>query len=143
MTCTDTSFLISLYGTDVNTPATLQLFRDDSDRLVIHPFVRFEFVNALRHLVFRGKISVSERIEWQSHFESDLGTGHILMVSADANEVLQLAAAMSEKSTETGGHRGFDILLVAAAKILGATRFWSFDERQRKFAAAEGFELSP
>lgn len=143
MVCADTSFLISLYGTDVNTPAAKQHVAGAADRLVVHAISDFEFANALRLLVFREKISPPQRAAWQANYEADKAAGILLATEIDVNAVFRLADVMSSTRTETGGHRGYDILQAAAAKLLGATEFWSFDGKQRALAAAEGLKVGP
>jgi predicted nucleic acid-binding protein len=39
--------------------------------------------------------------------------------------------------------RSFDILHVAAALELGATKFWSFDDRQKRLAEEVGLRVNP
>ena len=43
--------------------------------------------------------------------------------------------------TVTGGHRGFDILHVATARLLRATEFLTFDANQKMLAGAEGLAV--
>jgi hypothetical protein len=143
MVCADTSFLISLYGTDVNTPAAKQHVGGVTDRLVVHAISDFEFSNAVRSLVFRGKIRPPQGAAWQANYEADKAAGILLAAEIDVNAVFRLADFLSSAWTETGGHRGYDILQVAAAKLLGATEFWSFDGKQRALAAAEGLKVGP
>jgi predicted nucleic acid-binding protein len=50
---------------------------------------------------------------------------------------------LSDKYTVTAGHRAYDILQVAAALVVGATEFWSFDGKQRALAQAEGLKVGP
>ncbi len=143
MTCADTSFLISFYGDDVNSEDVRQ-FRTASRRpLHIHSLNDFELANALRTLVFRGKITASQRSAWLADYEEDKAIGTLIFTKLDANAVLRRADVMSVAWTETDGHRAYDILHIAAAKILGATEFWSFDGRQRTLAVAEGLAVGP
>ena len=46
------------------------------------------------------------------------------------------------RHTAKHGFRTFDILHIAFARLLGCDHFFSFDERARKLAALEGFEIS-
>jgi len=50
---------------------------------------------------------------------------------------------MSEQHSAVNGARSLDILHVASAKMLNATEFISFDNRQRTLAAASGFRVAP
>lgn len=58
MICADTSFLISFYGDDVNSEQARMLMVS-IESLSVHVISEFEFANALRLLVFRGKIDSS------------------------------------------------------------------------------------
>lgn len=49
-----------------------------------------------------------------------------------------MAERLSAARTKTEGFRALDTLQVATALHLNAKEFLSFDERQRKLAAAEG-----
>ena len=48
------------------------------------------------------------------------------------------AKRLSAMHTRTGGHRGFDILHVAATLQLKGERLLTFDGNQKKLADAEG-----
>lgn len=143
MICADTSFLISFYGDDVNSPEARRHQLASKDVLLIHIFNEVELRNVLRALVFRGSISTTQRAEWLAEYEADKQSGILREMSIDANAVLHRAEALSRAWTETGGHRGYDILQVAAAEELGATDFWSFDDRQRRLATAVSMRVGP
>ncbi|MEO7318098.1 MAG: PIN domain-containing protein [Chthoniobacteraceae bacterium] len=143
MICADTSFLLSYYGEDSlserarahRTTATLPLS--------IHAFNEFEFANALRLLVYRGKALPQQRQAWLASYEADKISGLLAAIEFDANAVIRVAETISAARTATSGDRSYDILLIAAAKLLGATEFWSFDSRQRDLATAEGLIVGP
>ena len=143
MICADTSFLISLYGDDVNSRSACRFQAASRRPLVVHVFNDFELANALRTLVFRGKITIPQRTEWLADYAADKAAGDLEATRIDANAVLARATLLSARHTETSGNRSYDILLVAAALTLGATDFWSFDARQRTLAAAEGLNVGP
>lgn len=142
MICADTSFLLSYYGEDVFSERA-RAHHSTTQPIHIHSLNRFEFANALRLLVFRKKISTEQRDSFLSAFEADKHAGILAFTEVDANDVLFHAEAISVAQAETLGNRAYDILRVAAAKILGATDFWSFDGRQRTLAAAEGLTVGP
>lgn len=56
-------------------------------------------------------------------------------------DVLEVATRLSATHTMNGGHCGFDILHVAAALVLGAALFLTFDDNQKKLAVAEGLAM--
>ena len=142
MICADTSFLISYYGDDVNSEAArAQMSR--ATALTIHAVSDFEITNALRLLVFRGKITTTQRETWLETYRADLRCGALIAEPVSLSSVFEMAEEISAKYTESGGHRAYDILQVAAAKLLGVADFWSFDSRQRQLAAAEGMNVGP
>jgi predicted nucleic acid-binding protein len=49
-----------------------------------------------------------------------------------------MAKRLSATHTLAGGHRGFDMLHVAAATQLKARQFLTFDANQKKLAESEG-----
>ena len=93
--------------------------------------------------MFRGLITGVEKRLWLADYEADKGLGVLIETGVDANAVLRRAATISAARTESSGNRSYDILLVAAAKLLGATHFWTFDSRQRELAAAECLLVCP
>lgn len=143
MICTDTSFLISLYGNDVNSPEAKRLWSAASQPVVVHALNDFEFGNALRLLAFRQIIQPQHMAAWLANCEADKAAGLLLTPALDMNAVLRHALRLSTTHSQRGGHRGFDIFLTAAALELGATHLWSFDTRQRQLAAAEGLAVLP
>lgn len=143
MICADTSFLLAYYGEDSLSEQARAHRGTATQPLSIHGFNEFEFANALRLLVFRGKALPEQRAAWFASYEADKKSGILIFTEIDANVVLRLAESISVAQTETGGNRSYDILHVAAAKVLGADEFWSFGARQRTLAAAEGLAVGP
>ena len=143
MICADTSFLLSYYGEDVFSERARAHRATATQAIHIHSFNEFELANALRLHVFRKKIAAEQMDEWLASFEADKSAGILVLAAVDANAVLRRAEILSAAQTKTGGNRSYDILHIAAAKILGATEFWSFDGKQRALAAAEGLTVGP
>ncbi len=143
MICADTSFLISLYGMDANTPAAGQQSAGTSYPIHVNAVIDFEFHNAVRLLVFRQKIAPAQRLSRVAAYQADKTAGLLVVSGLDTNAVFVEAEVISAAHGEQGGHRGYDILIVAAAKLIGAKEFWSFDGKQRALAAAEGFTVGP
>ncbi|MFN0077569.1 MAG: type II toxin-antitoxin system VapC family toxin [Prosthecobacter sp.] len=142
MICADTSFLISYYGDDVNSEVA-RAHMAKAAVLNVHAVNDFEFANALRLLVFRGKITATHRASWLETYHADIQRGALISEPVALESVFEEAEEISTKHAETGGHRAYDILQVAAALLLGATDFWSFDGKQRQLAAAEGMSVGP
>ena len=143
MVCADTSFLISLYGNDENSVAA-GTHRAASDApLVVHPIIDFEYANAVRALVFRHRIEPEQCDRWLAYYDAEKAQGFLISAVLDQNAVFAAAAKISATHTSAAGNRAYDILHIAAAKVLGATEFWSFDAKQRELARAEGLVVGP
>lgn len=134
----DTSFLFSLYGSDSKTPAAVKWSSENSLEIVVTILSRFELINALRFAECRRFIPLGKSAAYTADFESDLCDGRLVEQSCDLTEVMAEAFRLSQAHTLTGGHRGFDILHVASAKMAGATHFLTFDANQKKLAEKEG-----
>jgi predicted nucleic acid-binding protein len=141
MICADTSFLFSLYGSDVNTPAAQNAVVARAEPL--HVLNTFEFENAVRLRFFQGKLTVTERDRILNGYRQDLRAGRLIAVSVNLPAVFNEAARLSAAHTETIGNRAYDILHVAAALLAGATEFWSFDDKQRSLGTSEALLVRP
>jgi predicted nucleic acid-binding protein len=143
MICADTSFLFSFYGSDVNTPAAQSQVRISHSPLHVHVVNSFEFENAVRLRFFQGKLTSVERDQIITGYRGDVKSGRVIQMSLSMPDVFDEAARFSAAHTETLGTRAYDILQVAAALVVGATEFWSFDGKQRALAQAEGLKVGP
>jgi predicted nucleic acid-binding protein len=143
MNVADTSFLFSLYGNDAHTPAAIAWVGGQKDPVTIGMPGRYELGNTLRFAAFRKVISLSDATSSLAAFESDIKTGHLAVAQADLAQVVAEAMRLSSLRTLTGGHRSFDILHVATASVLKATRFLTFDDNQGKLAASAGLAIGP
>jgi predicted nucleic acid-binding protein len=143
MILADTIFLISLYGRDVNTPAAKKLVSSRALPIHVTTVNDFEFSNALRLLVFRGKITPASLRSQISAYETDKAAGRVVQLPCDTNRIFLIAESLSAANTESGGHRAYDILQVAASLDAGAKEFWTFDGRQGSLAQAVGLLVGP
>lgn len=139
----DASFLVSLYGVDVNTPAARAWLAANAQPILLTGALRFETENALRLAFFRGRITSEELAQALADIESDLVQG-ILIATALASalhwaECRRISAA----HTSTTGSRAYDITHVGAAVLLKADTFLSFDGRQRTLAVTLGLAVAP
>lgn len=131
----DSSFLVSCYLADANTPkAKLQLSKIG----VALPFTALhalEVRNAFKLGVFRRLItSAQAQLAW-SELEADLHKGRLIRTAVKWQVAFRVASSLSERHSATNGARSLDILHVAAAKSLRVTHFISFDSRQSSLAA--------
>ena len=141
VTCTDTSFLFSIYGNDSHSPDALAWARRNPEPIHISCLNRFELLNALRLAEFRRLVSSGQAAVFTTQFEQDLRQGRLIETPANLSDILTEASRLSAARTIAGGHRGFDILHVAAARIMGATRFLTFDTNQKQLAKTEGLSV--
>ncbi len=136
----DTSFLVSVYLPDANSPAAWALMKS-RPYLYLTPFHDLEFVNAIELAVFRGLVKRVEARAVIANYEQD--RAGLFAVTAFPPELFTRAEQMARRRTAVIGTRSLDIVHVAAAQILTADVFFSFDERQRKLAKLEGLKVRP
>jgi len=136
--CGDTSFFFSLYGNDGNSSRAVIWTATCMLPITLSPYNPYEMGNALRFAEFRKAIKPGESAMYWSQFESATRHGRLLRQPCNLADVLDEATRLSSTHTLTGGHRGFDVLHVAAALVLGAKKFLTFDGNQKKLAEAEG-----
>lgn len=139
----DTSFLFSLFGGDAHTAAARAWAIQMKQPIAVTALNRYEFGNAIRFATFRKVISQQDALNSLAAFEADLKNGILQPASPDLADIVKEAARLSELHTMSGGHRSFDILHVAAARVLKATLFLSFDVNQRKLAGAVKLAVGP
>ena len=139
----DTSFLFSLFGSDAHTGAAQNWTRQAGLPISLTFLSRYEFGNAVRFAAFRKAITQADASKSLAAFDADLKSGYLQLVPCDLSEIVGEAARLSELYTLSGGHRSFDILHVASARMLKATTFLTFDGNQRKLAAAVRLSIGP
>ena len=139
----DTSFLFALFGSDAHSAVAGAWTRQAGQPITVTALNRYELGNALRFAVFRKVIAPADALHSLAAFDADLKSEHLHLVRCDLEAVVAEAARWSERYTTASGHRSFDVLHVATARVLKATVFLSFDANQRKLAAAAGLTVGP
>lgn len=129
----DTSFLVSLYSTDANSAIALEVMQASGPSFVTSTLGELEVVNAIGLRVFRKEITPAQMQASLGAFEQDLHNG-IFRLRPLAEVMFERALRLSRQTTPKLGVRTADVLHVAAALELGATHFYSFDQRQRNVA---------
>jgi predicted nucleic acid-binding protein len=114
-----------------------------SEPLPITRLIALELRNALRPAVFRGHLTEAERAGAWRPLEQDLGAGLLERVEVNSDSLFAEAESLCDRFTAATGVRTLDILHVAAARVLGRSRFLSFDRRQRDLAIAAGLQVVP
>jgi len=141
--CCDTSFLFAFYGIDSLTEQAVAEVRHLPQPISISILNEFELENAIRFSVFRRVIDSSMATAMLADYAMDMRLGKLSLTTCNLASVLAEAKRLSLAYSQSGGHRAYDILHVAAALHLGASEFLSFDANQRKLAKAEGLKIRP
>jgi predicted nucleic acid-binding protein len=142
LTCyADTSFVFSLYGSDGNSPAAVTEM-ESVTTCMLSELTLFEFENALATYRFRKDISLEDMDRCLKAFHEDVASG-LLRVHPFPHEIFAQATALSREHTPRIGNRALDVLHVAIALLLGATVFYTFDDRQARLARAAGLSVRP
>jgi predicted nucleic acid-binding protein len=139
----DSSFLVSLFTEDTNSAAATRFMERNPDPLPFNPLHRLEVRNGIRLRVQRGEIDTDRRTAAFRQIEEDLADGLLVHSPLPWTDALRKAEHLSADHAERIGNRSADTLHVAAALLAGATRFLSFDKRQRELAKAAGLEVKP
>ena len=136
----DSSFLVSLYLTDIHSSEARQRVRNFPG-FGLTPLHRAEWAHALAQHQFRGNLTPEKALEMNSQFLSDEASGS-WHEAAIPEGVLDLCADLGRRYGPKLGLRTLDSLHVACALELKAERFWTFDERQAKLARAVGIKTT-
>ena len=139
----DASFLVSLYGVDVNTPAARSWMAANAEPILLTEALRFETENALRLACFRGRITAAELAQALADIEGDLVQGILIAAPLSSELHWDECRRISTTHTLATGSRDYDITHVAAAVLLKAETFLSFDGRQRTLAGLVGLCVAP
>lgn len=143
MVVTDTSFLFSLFGGDTHSATARAWVRRSKQPIAVTTLGRYEFANAIRFAAFRKMISPADASGSLAAFEADLLDGALQLTPVNWTSVVTEAERLSVLHTLSGGHRSFDILHVATARVLEAKTFLTFDMNQRKLATAARLAVAP
>jgi predicted nucleic acid-binding protein len=136
----DTSFLVCLYLPDVHSPQAHQHMASQP-RVWLTPLHLAEVAHAVAQQVFQRRVSATEADRAYDNFENDRLAG--LWLEAPVPEVAWEAAVdLARQHVARLGCRTLDTLHIASALELGATKFWTFDQRQQKLAKAVGLAIS-
>jgi hypothetical protein len=107
------------------------------------PLGELELHNAFQLFISHGEIDAPAAILKQQLFADDLAKGVFAILPVPAATLYPKAIGLANRHSATLGTRSLDLMHVAAALILEADLFLSFDERQRKSAEAEGLAVGP
>jgi hypothetical protein len=139
----DSSFLVSCYLLDANTPRAKGYLSGLTAPLPFTPLQTLEVGNAFELGVFRGLFSAADAAAARANLEQDLRSGRLVRTAVNWPLAFRVASTLSRRHSATKGTRSIDILHVAAARSLRVTDFISFDARQRLLASALGLTVAP
>ncbi len=139
----DTGFIVSLYLEETTSEVASKEVEAINEPLALTPLSQLEIRNALNRAVNQRRITLAERDACSDVFEAALESGQFVETPLPVGELHAKARELSDRYTPTLATRSLDLLHVAAAVLLDARVFFSFDERQRKVAKAEGLKVKP
>ena len=135
--CADTSFIGSLYLLDSNSNLAAARTAEEKPPILLSSLGELELMNALQLHVFRKEIRDSDLHAAVASFRADVDSG-MLVIKPMSDAIYVEALRLSTHWSWRLGTRSLDILQVAAAIVLGAESFHTFDLRQKKLAKAAG-----
>ena len=139
----DTGFIASLYLEESTSKAADAALGPSREPLPLTPLALLELRNAFNRAVQRRRITTAERDALWQDVEADIADGFLIPTPVASHELHSKARLLSDRYTPRLGTRSLDLLHVAAALILETKIFFSFDDRQRQAAKAEGLKVKP
>jgi len=144
MSCyADTGFVVSLYKTETTSARAAAVMGELTPPVWMSPLGELEMRNAFHLAVFRGELALEAAALKRRLFLEDEANGIFVVLPVPAPALYSKAADLAEQYSAPLGSRSLDLMHVAAALLLGAGTFLSFDDRQRKVATAEGLPVRP
>jgi predicted nucleic acid-binding protein len=134
----DSSFVVSLYLTDVHSAEARRHARE-APPLILAPLHLAEWAHAIGQHRFRGVLGAEGVERLNAQFAADRVSG-LWREAAFPEGAFELCAELARRYASQIGMRTLDTLHVACALELRAERFWTFDERQKKLARAQGLK---
>ena len=137
----DTSAFIKLYIREEHSEAVNKMVIRQDEPLPVWFLHTLEMRNAFNLKLFRKELMQADVDNLTKLFHDRLQSG---IYAAPRLEIGDLAATAIPFTSHTRrlGCRSLDILHVAAAKLIGARRFVTFDDRQRSLAETVGLKVA-
>ena len=143
MNYADTGFLVSLYLPETTTLIAVNEISRIKQPLALTPLLRLELRNALNFAVSRQRLTLSDRDSLWKQIEAQVQQGLFVDILPSTSQTYSKAWELSDRYTPSLATRSLDLLHVATAITISARIFYSFDERQRRAASAEGLSVKP
>ena len=139
----DSAIIVKLYVQEATSPDAIRLVGAYAAPYVLTQWQALEVKNAIRLKAFRAEITAAEMARSIAAFEQDIATGRWQRPAYTAATVEQKAEELSAGHSATLGCRTLDIIHVAAALVLAAKEFVTFDTRQGALAKQAGLTVKP
>ena len=133
----DTSAVVKLYVREDDSLRTSDWFKKNDEAIPWTALHELEFTNAIHLKEFRGEITADESHLIKASFTEHEQRGVYYRPELDWAGTFARAVDLSAEYTIKTGSRSLDILHVAAALLLKADRFLTFDQRQSRLASLE------
>ena len=144
MSCyADTGFVVSLYKTETTSARAAAVMGELTPPVSMSPLGELEMHNAFHLSVFRGELAPEAAAHKKRLFSEDVANGIFVILPVPTPALYSKAIDLADKYSTRLGSRSLDLMHVAAALLLGAGTFLSFDERQSHVAKAEGLVVMP
>ncbi len=139
----DSAIIVKLYVQEATSPDAIRLVGAYAAPYVLTQWQALEVKNAIRLKAFRGEITAAQMNQSIAAFEQDIATGRWQRPAYTAATVEQKAEELSAGHSAILGCRTLDIIHVAAALVLAAKEFVTFDTRQGALAKQAGLTVKP
>jgi predicted nucleic acid-binding protein len=132
----DSSIITKWYLPEADSAAALRIRARHEPPVVLTHLHRVELTTAWHLKVFRRELRLETVVQALADLEQDVETGVWEPPAYDLGDVHSRAEHLARRHAAVLGTRTLDILHVAAALALGATRFVTSDRRQASLAKA-------
>jgi hypothetical protein len=139
----DSAIIVKLYVRKATSPDAFRLAGAYVAPYCLMQWQALEVKNAIRLKAFRAEVTAAEMNQSIAAFEQDIATGRWQRPAYTAATVEQKADELSAGYSATLGCRTLDIIHVAAALVLEAKEFVTFDTRQAALAKQAGLMVKP
>jgi predicted nucleic acid-binding protein len=139
----DSAIIVKLYVRETTSPEAIRLVGACDAPFWLTHWQALEVRNAIRLKAFRKEITAAEMNQSIAAFEHDIVMGRWQRPDYAVGAIEQKADELSASYSALFGCRTLDIIHVAAAVVIGATQFVTFDARQGAMAKQAGLTVIP
>lgn len=139
----DSAIIVKLYVQEANSTEAIQLVSAQTAPYALTSWQALEVRNAIRLKAFRREILPTEMTQSIAALEQDIGAGRWVRPGYTVAAVEQKAEELSAGHAAAIGCRTLDIIHVAAALVMEAKEFVTFDHRQAALARTAGLTVKP